>query len=157
MRRFWISAAVLCALVILAAVAVFAIRGQMAPPAQSGAASCSPQPCVNAGGYRMQVTSVDRSGGIVRLRVSFRVNGPSSMHAEPVDFSLLQGGKTYRPAFDAAAGCAEWPRTRIPDGSSLGPETICFQPADPEGRLTLNWNPDLGLSEYFSSGYDLTL
>lgn len=157
MRRFWIALGALGAVIVLVVVAVFAIRGQMATPAQSNAASCSPQPCVDAGGYRMQVTNVQRADGIVRVQVSFRVNGRSNMHAEPVDFSLRQGGRTYHPYFDSAAGCAEWSRTQIPDGASLGPEVVCFKPTDAAGRLTLNWNPDLGITEYFSSGYDLTL
>lgn len=144
-------------LVILVAVAVFAIRDQMAASAQSGAGSCSPRPCVDAGGYRMTVTGVERGDGIVRVRVSFKVGARDGMHAEPVDFSLEQGGRTYRPYFDAGAGCPAWPRTRIPDNTSLGPRVVCFRPASTAGRLTLNWNPDLGISEYFSSGYDLVL
>lgn len=147
---------VILALVVVAAAAVVAVRSQMSPPAQGGAA-CSPRPCADAGGYRMDVTGVQRSDGIVRLQVSFRVSGRSNMHAEPADFRLEQGGTTYRPYFDAAAGCAAWPRTQIPDGASLGPEAVCFRPASTAGRLTLNWNPDLGITEYFSSGYDLVL
>ncbi|MBO0707467.1 MAG: hypothetical protein J2P44_03815 [Candidatus Dormibacteraeota bacterium] len=157
MRRFWILLGALGILVILVAAAAFAIRSQMAPRAQSGAASCSPQPCADAGGYRMTVTDVQRTNGILRLEVSFQVHGRANMHAEPVDFSLRENGRTYHPYFDTAAGCAEWPRTQIPDGSSLGPRMICFKPATTSGRLTLNWNPDLGIMEYFSSGYDLTL
>lgn len=158
MRRRWAVIVAGAAVLILAAVAAFAIRSQMAPSAAGGAgASCSPRPCADAGGYRMDVRSVERGGGIVRLQVSFRVSGRSHMHAQPSDFSLSQDGQTYRPYFDAGAGCAQWPRTQIPDGTSLGPRVTCFKPSDTAGRLTLNWNPDLGLSEYFSSGYDLTL
>lgn len=147
----------LAVVVILVAAAAFAIRGQMAPRAQSGAASCSPQPCADAGGYRMTVRDVQRADGILRLEVSFQVQGRANMHAEPADFSLRQNGRTYHPDFDTAAGCAQWPRTQIPDGTTLGPRTICFKPATTSGRLTLNWNPDLGITEFFASGYDLNL
>lgn len=156
MRRLWIFLGVLGVVVVLAA-AAFVIRSQTAPQAQSGDVSCSPQPCADAGGYRMTVASVQRGDGIVRLQVSFRVHGRSNMHAEPVDFSLKDSGRTYHPYFDAAAGCAEWSRTQIPDGGSLGPKVVCFKPADTAGRLSLNWNPDLGITEYFSSGYNLPL
>ncbi len=155
MRRFWIAAGVLSALLVVAA-AAFAVHGLLAAPAQSEAASCSPQPCVNAGGYTMNVTGVQRGDGIVRAEVTFHVSGRNNMHADPVDFSLKQGGRTYRPYFDQGA-CAAWPRTQIADGGSLGPKTVCFRPAKTEGNLTLNWDPDLGISEYFSSGYNLTL
>ena len=157
MRRFWIVLGALAALVIVIAVAVFAIRSQVAAPPQSNAASCSPQPCADAGGYLMRVTDVQRSDGIVRVQVSFRIDGRNNMHADPVDFSLMQGGRTYHPYFDAAAGCGEWSRTQIPDRTSLGPKVVCFRPATTSGHLTLNWDPDLGITEYFSSGYDLTL
>ena len=143
------------ALVILIAAAAFAVHGQMTPSA-GDAASCSPQPCVDAGGYRMDVVNVQRGDGVVRLEVTFHVNGQNNMHAEPVDFSLLQGGHTYHPYF-GGSDCSAWSRTQIPDGTSLGPKVVCFRPASTEGRLTLNWNPDLGISEYFSSGYNLTL
>ncbi len=156
-RWFWILMGALATVVIVVAVAVFAIRSQMAPPGQSNAASCSPQPCADAGGYRMHVTSVQRGDGIVRLQVSFRVDGRSNMHADPMDFSLKQRGRSYHPYFDAAAGCGEWSRTQIPDRTSLGPKVVCFKPASTAGRLTLNWDPDLGITEYFSSGYDVTL
>lgn len=158
MRRFWILVGVVAAVVVVAAAGVLAVRSQVSPPpARSGAAACSPRPCVDAGGYRMNVTSVERGDGIVRVTVRFRVSGLTNMHAEPVDFTLRRDGTTYRPWFDAGAGCAAWPRTQIPDGASLGPKVVCFRPAATSGRLTLNWDPDLGISEYFSSGYDLTL
>lgn len=157
MRRFWIALGALGAVVILVAVAVFAIRSQMSPPVQNSGASCSPQPCVDAGGYRMDVTGVQRGDGIVRVQVSFRVDGRSNMHAEPVDFTLRQSGRTYRPYFDTSTGCPEWGRTQIADNSSLGPRVVCFKPASAAGRLTLNWNPDLGISEFFSSGYNVNL
>lgn len=155
MRRLWIAVGVLVALMAVAGAAAFAIHGQMTP-AQSDAATCSPKPCVDAGGYRMDVTDVERGEGIVRLQVTFHVTGRNNMHAEPADFSLQQGERTYHPYF-GAEGCSAWPRTKIPSGSSLGPEVVCFKPARTDARLTLNWDPDLGISEYFSSGYDLTL
>lgn len=146
------------ALLALAAVALWAIRSQTARPSgRDGATSCSPRPCADAGGYTMHVTSVERGDGIVRLQVSFRVDGRSHMHAQPADFTLKEGGRTYHPYFDAGAGCAEWPRTQIADRASLGPRAVCFEPGSTAGRLTLNWNPDLGVSEYFSSGYDVPL
>jgi hypothetical protein len=156
MRRVWIAAGVLAALLVLVVVGAFAIRSQISPLAQNEAASCSPQPCADAGGYQMNVSNVQRGDGIVHLDVTFHVNGRNNMHAEPVDFSLEQGGRTYHPYFDQG-DCAAWPRTQIPNGSSLGPKVVCFKPASTDGKLTLNWNPDLGISEYFSSGYNLTL
>jgi hypothetical protein len=156
MRRFWIAAGVVAALLIVVAAAAFAIRGPLTPPSQNQAASCSPQPCVDAGGYRMNVVNVQREDGIVRLAVTFHVSGRNNMHAEPADFNLEKGGRTYHP-YNAAAGCTAWPRTEIPDGSSLGPEMVCFKPTSTDGELTLNWDPDLGISEYFSSGYNLTV
>lgn len=141
---------------VVVAAAAFALRSQIMPPTQSAAASCSPRPCADAGGYRMDVTDVQRTSGVVRLQVTFRVDGLTNMHAEPVDFSLRQGGRTYHPWFNGST-CPDWPRTQIPDGASLGPRVVCFKPATTDGRLTLNWNPDLGITEYFSSGYDVPI
>jgi len=141
--------------IILIAAAALAVHSQMGP-ATSDASSCSPQPCADAGGYRMDVANVQRGEGIVRMEVTFHVSGRNNMHAEPVDFSLVQDGHSYHPYF-GGSGCSSWPRTQIPDGSSLGPKVVCFRPAGTDGTLTLNWNPDLGISEYFSSGYNLTL
>lgn len=156
MRRLSIAAGVLAALLVLMGAAVFAIHSQITPPAQNQATSCSPQPCVDAGGYRMDVVNVQREEGIVRLEVTFHVSGLNNMHAEPVDFSLEKAGRTYHPDY-AADGCSAWPRTQIPEGTSLGPKAVCFKPAGTDGKLTLNWDPDMGISEYFSSGYNLTL
>ncbi|HKF16999.1 MAG TPA: hypothetical protein VKF14_07410 [Candidatus Dormibacteraeota bacterium] len=121
------------------------------------ASGCTPTPCAEAGGYRVQVSDVTVQDGIVKMQVTFEVRGRQSMHAEPEDFRLREGGQTLRPITDRASGCPGWPRTSIPDGSSLGPKPLCFRPAHAASPLMMNWNPDLGLTEYFSGGYDIKL
>jgi hypothetical protein len=129
---------------VLVALQVAASR-QNAAVATSPSAGCSPQPCADAEGYVMYVHTVDVSPPIVHMEVSFRVTGRDSMHAEPADFILVDADQhRSRPIFDAA-GCSGWPRTDIPDGTSFGPETVCFRPASTRSPLTLSWEPDLGL------------
>jgi hypothetical protein len=133
------------------------VRARTAPASTESTSQCAPRPCINADGYTMMVQGVQRQTHLVRLEVSFQVRGQTKMHAVPGDFSLLESGRTYRPYFDVGAGCPAWSRTQIPDGGHLGPKVLCFAPPDPHGRLTLKWDPDLGISEYFSSGYGLVL
>lgn len=121
------------------------------------ASGCTPTPCADAGGYRVQVSDVTVQDGIVKMEVTLEVRGRQSMHAEPEDFRLREGGQTMRPITDPASGCPGWPRTSIPDGTSLGPKPLCFRSANAASPLVLNWNPDLGLTEYFSGGYDIKL
>ena len=121
------------------------------------AAGCAPTPCADAGGYRVEVSNVTLEDGLVKMQATFDVHGRQSMHAEPDDFRLKDGGQTLRPVTDPVSGCRGWPRTSIPDGTSLGPKSLCFRPGRAASPLVLNWNPDLGLAEYFSSGYDIKL
>lgn len=105
----------------------------------------------------MGVRSVQRTAGLVRLEVTFEVAGRQSMHAVPDDFRLLAQRQSYRPSFNDRLGCAAWPRTPIPDGGRLGPKALWFRPPDLHAKLTLQWDPDLGITEYFSSGYAVAL
>ncbi|MGH7912328.1 MAG: hypothetical protein ACREQM_17515 [Candidatus Dormibacteraceae bacterium] len=157
MRRFLVPVIAIAAALVVGTAAYVAVRSQNPATAAPTGSTCSGRPCADAGGYRMTVDGVRRQAGIVRLQVSFKVDGRDHMHAVPADFSLRAGGKTYEPYFLARVGCAAWPRTPIADGGSLGPEAVCFKVPSTAGRLTLNWDPDLGILEYFSSGYDLPL
>lgn len=126
--------------------------------AAQSSSSCSPAPCADAGGYRMRVDSVTTAGQLVRVSVSFAVHGRDRMHAVPEDFSVREAsGRRDRPVFQPSAGCSRWERTDIADGGTLGPEMLCFRTSGSHGPLTLNWDPDVGISEYFSPGYDVRI
>ena len=105
----------------------------------------------------MRRIAITLQDGIVKMQVTFEVRGRQSIHAEPEDFRLRDGGQTLRPITDPASGCPAWPRTTISDGTSLGPKLLCFRPTNTASPLVLNWNPDLGLTEHFSGGYDIKL
>src|SRR5215470_15952563 len=145
----------------LVMVAILAGLGFLELHSQTGkatpASGCTPTPCANVGSYQLQVSDVTVQDGTVKMQVTFEVRGRQSMHAEPEDFRLRDGGHTLRPITDPASGCPPWPRTSIPDGTSLGPKPLCFRQTNAASQLVLNWNPDLGLSEYFSGGYDIKL
>jgi hypothetical protein len=156
MRRIaLVEAAGLVLVPIVAGLAFLELRSQTGKA--TPASGCTPIPCANAGGYRVQVSDVTVQDGIVKMQVTFEVHGRQSMHAEPEDFRLRDGGQTLRPITDSASGCPAWPRTSISDGTSLGPKPLCFHPTNAASPLLLNWNPDLGLTEYFSGGYDIKL
>jgi hypothetical protein len=140
-------------------IVVLQVQGQhQATSASRTAGLCSPAPCADAGGYKVHVDQVSSSGGLVHVEVSFAVHGRRNMHAVPDDFSLLEaGGRRDRPQFHPSAVCPRWPRTNIPDGGRLGPRVLCFRTAGEAGELTLHWDPDLGITEYFSSGYDIKI
>lgn len=156
-RRLLPSAAILAFLVF--GVLGFALLESAARSGGPGGAApappCSPQPCADAQGYRVQVSSLEVGAGLVRLQVSFTVRGRDRMHAEPMDFALVSAdGRHVDPSFDTA-GCDRWPRTQIPDGGGLGPRTLCFRPASTAAPLRLLWQPDEGLV-CCSEGIDLT-
>lgn len=156
MRRLAIGALLLVPLLAIAgAVAWLQLAAQR--QSSAGSATCSPAPCADAGGYTMHVDRAWSSGGLLHLQVSFTVQGRRNMHAVPDDFRLGTGSSSERPWFDAGAGCPQWPSTSIPDGGRLGPRPLCFRDRSNAPPFTLNWNPDLGISEYFSSGYDVRI
>jgi hypothetical protein len=153
-----VGAAVLCAAALVAAIVVLQVQGRRQAEARSQALACSPAPCADAGGYRVHVDRAWTSARLVHVQVSLTVPGGQRMHAEPDDFSLdAPGGGHEKPRFDASAGCPAWPRTDIPAGGRLGPRTLCFPAPRGGGRPTLHWDPDTGISEYFSAGYDIAL
>ena len=116
--------------------------------------ACAPQPCADALGYVTYVREIDVSGPIVRVQVAFTVRGQDRMHAEPIDFRLIDADQErLRPIFDAS-GCPPWPRTDIPDGTGYGPVTVCFRPASTRPPLILSWEPDLG---FFSTNFPIRI
>jgi len=156
MRRIaLLGAAGLVLLPIGAGLGFLELRAQVG--GATPATGCAPTPCADAGGYLVEVSGVTVQDGLVKMQVTFEVRGRQSMHAEPDDFRLKDGRQTLRSVSDPASGCPGWTRTSIPDGTSLGPKPLCFRPAGGASPLVLNWNPDLGLAEYFSSGYDIKL
>lgn len=157
MRRITIfGLAGLVLVLMVGALVALQLRSQAGNTARS--LPCSPAPCADAGGYRLVVSDVTVQGGTVRMLLTFEVHGLKSMHAQPEDFLLKDGRHIYRPVEGVATpACPAWPRTNIPDGSGLGPKPLCFHPGKAGAALVLNWSPDLGVSEFFSAGYDIRL
>jgi hypothetical protein len=154
-RTIVVAGVVLVVLVVGGMAGVAAVGSVVSTTTKPG--TCSPRPCVEVGGYTMLVGAVRRGPAIVTVQVSLKVHGRSDMHTVPDDFRLLQGGHSYRPYVEPSAGCAGWPRTQIPNGGGFGPKVLCFRPTNTHAPLSLNWEPDLGVSEYFSSGYAIRL
>jgi hypothetical protein len=94
--------------------------------------------------------------GLVTMQVTFQVSS-QTQHAQPEDFVLREGLAIRRPVRDPASGCPAWARTNIAGGTTLGPMPLCFHIATRSSALVLNWRPDVGVSEYFSRGYDIKL
>jgi hypothetical protein len=159
MPRLAVATVALAALVLLGGGGLFVLqlRANSQAATTGHGAGCRPEPCADAGGYQLHVQGVRIDGRTVRMEVVLTVRGRSNMHSVPDDFTLIDAGKRHaHPVFDAA-GCHRWPRTRIPDGTTLGPLPLCFRPASVSPPLLLNWSPDLGITEYFSGGYDLPI
>lgn len=108
-------------------------------------------------GFKLQVASVQRSQGSVRLELVFRNTSTQQQRADPQDFSLVAGGATVRPTF--GSDCPNWGRVDLypagaPSGEPLrdaqgtragatwGPSALCF-PDPGAGSLTLVWEPDV--------------
>lgn len=98
------------------------------------------------------------------VRVQFRNSSAQQQRADPRDFQLVDAtGASRPPTFLAASsGCARWrmadlypngpgsARPRDPEavqaGRTFGPVPLCFAAAgDPNGSLTLVWDPDVAL------------
>ena len=127
-------------------------RSDSATPSQA----CSPAPCAEAGGYRVEVSDVTVQDGLVTMQVTFTVSS-QAQHAQPEDFVLREGLAIRRPAREPASKCPAWPRTNIAVGTTFGPKPLCFHIANRTSPFVLNWRPDVGVSEYFSRGYDIKL
>ncbi|HYM50563.1 MAG TPA: hypothetical protein VET65_08300 [Candidatus Limnocylindrales bacterium] len=156
MRRRLVPALIVLAIAAtaLALIALQLAAGQQNKPVSTQASPGCTQPCADAGGYVMQVRRVEVTGGLVRAEVALSVHGRDSMHSEPFDFVLVDASHARtRPVFDAP-GCPQWPRTPIPNGTSFGPQPLCFRPASTSAPLTLSWEPDLGL---FSTAFPVRL
>jgi hypothetical protein len=148
-----IAIAVVLTVIAVIALQLEAIR-QNHRTGATPSSTCSPQPCADAQGYVVVVRNVDLSPPLLRVQVAFSVRGRGNMHAEPFDFALVDADHTRsRPVFDAP-GCPQWPRTNIADGTSFGPQPLCFRPASTRSPLTLSWEPDLGL---FSTTFPLQI
>lgn len=139
---------------VVAAAAFLEIQARLPQAPAPGHRPACAAPCADAGGYAVTVADVRSTPGMVVLDVTLHVRGRSNMHTTPDDFTLREGGHTYRPAF-GGAGCPRWARTQLGDPSTFGPEPLCFRPASTASPLVLHWDPDLGISEYFSGGYDI--
>ena len=108
-------------------------------------------------GFKLQVASVQRSPGTVRLELIFRNTSTQQQRADPQDFLLMAGGATARPSFSSE--CPNWGRVDLyapgaPSseplrdaggtraGATWGPSALCF-PDPGAGALTLVWEPDV--------------
>lgn len=107
--------------------------------------------------FYLRVDRVDRTGGVVRVTMTFTNRSTQQQRADPQDFTLHGGGSDAKPFFHDSADCPNWGRVdlyprnggdeplRDPEGTRAGavwgPSTLCFQ--DPTGSLTLIWEPDV--------------
>ena len=143
-------------LLVLMAAAVGFLQLRSHSDSATPSEACSPAPCADAGGYRVEVSDIAVQDGLVKVQVRFEVSG-QTQHAQPEDFVLREGLAIRRPVRDPASGCPSWPRTNIAAGATFGPMPLCFHIATRASALVLNWRPDMGVSEYLSRGYDIKL
>ena len=106
----------------------------------------------------------------VTLRVSFLNQSDSQQRADPLDFRLVDAlGAAHDPTFlpPPSTSCRQWQRADLyPNGPgsakprdadatqagrSFGPEELCFAAGgDPNGALTLVWDPDVSFQLFDS-------
>ena len=141
--------AIAAGIVVVVGVAVAAFTAlktpfDTTPTGGPSSAPCAPQPCANLRGYIVWVNDVNVQGGLVTMKLTFR-NSSASTHADPSDFSLVDGQKKDNPPVFDAAGCTHWPRSEFNNGAGFGPVPECFRPASTSPPLALHWTPDFGL------------
>jgi hypothetical protein len=152
--RLWLLLLAIPVAAVVTAVAVFAAISLQPRPNPSGQGStdpnerCVPSPCGAPGGFEVDVTSDDTSGGHMVLTVVFHnhtrtqlFEAVSYRHTSPSDFRLKAGGQTLNPLF--TTGCPSWPEIQVPRGATSSPQTLCFDVASSQGSV-LVWDPDLG-------------
>jgi hypothetical protein len=105
---------------------------------------CAPQPCLSLQGYKLWISNVAESNGVLQMQVVFQ-NSSSATHADPADLRLIDAKKQSYRYIQDAPGCSHWSRTEFANGARYGPVTMCFRPDSLAAPLTLEWNPDMGL------------
>ena len=153
--RLLIVLSLVAALACLAALGYYVARPTTANSLSGSAQSCAPQPCLAPGGFQAYFSDVQISGGKVALRAKFinhtqeLLEAVSYRHTSPADFQILwPDGSKHDPIF--GSDCPAWDEIKVERGSTVGPETLCFdaRPTTGLSGVLLIWNPDLG---FFSS------
>jgi len=113
--------------------------------------NCSPQPCADAGGFKVHVESVEWNyvppalfqpepgNQFARITVRFQNSAPTEKHADPFQFVLKDQQGVKHAAAVAGDG---WSGVNLSPGGRFGPRSIDFQVTKGTEAGTLVWTPD---------------
>lgn len=156
-------------LIIIVAIASGGNKGASVSGGNPGggqATSCSPKPCADADGFKVNITGLNRNATAseftppetgnhyVVMQVTMKNDSNDSKSANPFHFKLRDSkGQEHDISFAVGGGCDTWQAVDLAKGASLGPKPLCFQASgDPNAPLTLIWSPG-----FFSSKVEIPL